>query len=702
MKLVSTSNKNIRTSNPPRNTIPERRTAPERRAAPPQSYSTPPERHPAPPQGYNTQPEMRPAPPQGQNALPDRRPAPPQNTRVSRSPVPPGVNGVKRVPAKPIKKASPVKAILITLLIIIVIAASAFVALGFYVDSLDTVFPNVWAEGFNVSGLTLQETVEFLISEGYENNAEGISATVIFPDATSFTVTGDEVGLSFNAMEAAVAAFAFGRDDTFFRNEIQYIRSLFERTDLYDLSNPVYDDSIIHVLAAEYTENFNDTVFSGTLNRNDEYITIVRGTGIHPALVDNVSDLALNALRQAISAHDNIIVRYSPEGNADDSVEAQIHELQLLFSRIHEEPVSARWDVETLSATYSSNGRTFDLDQAVSDLRSSQSGQRIIIEIETLEPDYTQEFFESMLFAHTLASSTTRESTGVVNRLGNIQLAAEFINGKVINPGEIFSFNDTVGRRTSEKGFRPANTIRNGIFELGIGGGICQVSSTLHDAVLHTSLEVVERSPHGLRIAYMPVGEEGTVILSEALASSLTAAERTETLNMVGGRRFANDAMVNWGTNDYKFKNNSDFPIKLVLTMGGRGGRDLTVEIRGTRLDEDLNEDKSFFKVETVILSRFNSAPTRQPADWLPEGVEEIHPGARGQFGFRVQTFKLHFTEGGELISRTSITTRNYQAQSQITLVGTGPPVETTPPGDTTPPEDPPGGDDGGNTGGDG
>jgi len=604
----------------------------------------------------------------------------PQSVGIIKNPIQAKNSNTKKSTTRTIKKNTPVKAILITLMIIVILAASSFIVLGFYVDSLDTIFPNVWADGVNVSGMTLQDAVAHLIYVGYEDNAEGISATVIFPDNTSFSITGNDVGLSFNAMEAALAAFAFGRDDTFFRNEIQYIRSLFERTELNDLSTPVYDDSFIRLLAAEYTERFNTTLFNSSLVPNNEYITIIRGSGLHPAIEENVHSLAINTLRQAISTHDNITVRYSPEENAGDSIEAQIYELQLLFDEIHDDAISAQWDVDTLSATTSSNGRTFDLEQAISSLRNAANGQRIIVEIETLEPEYTKEFFESVIFAHKLSDSTTREASGNSNRLGNIQLAANKINGTVINPGNEFSFNEIVGRRTVAAGFRAANTIRNGIFEPGIGGGICQVSSTLHDAVLHTSLEVVERTPHGLRIAYMPVGDEGTVL------------GNADDVAAVGGRRFANDAMVNWGTNDYRFKNNTDFPIKIVATVSGRN---LTIELWGTRLNENNEEDKSYFVVETVILERFQSGTTEQLADWLPEGTREVHEGAKGQFGYRVETFKLHFSEDGELLSRTEISRRRYNAQSQIILIGTAPIVEAPPPVDTTPQPTPDPGDGG-------
>ena len=413
MKLVSRSSKNRKTNNPPPQSNPPERSAPPVNRGPAPVNNAPQNRERMP-QNQNRVPQDQNRVPQDQNRAPQNQNRAPQNTAASRNPAAPGSNGnAAATAAKPVKKKrSPLIAVLITLLVLVVLAASGFVALGFYVDSLDTIFPNVWAEGFNVSGLTLQEAIYLLKNEGYENNADGISITVVFPDDTSFSVTGNEVGLSFNASEAAAAAFAFGREDSFFENEITFIRSLFDRTELNDLSTPDYDDNIIRSLAAEYTQQFNTTVFSGSLDRNDEYITVTRGTGLHSAREDVVISLALETLSQAISEHSELRVYYSPEEDIEDSVESQIRELRELFEYIHDDAVSAQWDVETLSATASSPGRTFDLERAIADLQSAASGGTVVIHIEELEPALTQEFFESLLYAHLLAGSTTRELSG--------------------------------------------------------------------------------------------------------------------------------------------------------------------------------------------------------------------------------------------------------------------------------------------------
>jgi len=615
-----------------------------------------------------------------QSGTPQSRNSAPYNTGINRNPAQPESKGkAKSSATKPVvRKKSPVKAILITLMIIVVLAAGSFVALGFYVDSLDTIFPNVWADGINVSGLTLQEAIAHMIYVGYENNAEGISATVVFPDGSSFTVTGDEVGLSLNAAEAAAIAFAFGRDETFFRNEMTYIRSLFDRTDLRDLSTPDFDDSVIRLLAAEYTEQFNRTLIGSTLDRNENYITVTRGTGLHPAVESSVVTLAISTLNQAISEHDNLSARYEPETNANESVDLQILELQMIFDEIHEDPVSAQvmYVDDELIITESTYGLTFDFELAVGNLREASIGFPVTIPMIVLPPEYTQEEVRGWIFRDVLGESTTRELSGNSNRLRNIQLSADKINGTVLNPGDEFSFNGIVGQRTVAAGFREANTIVGGIFEPGIGGGICQVSSTIHDAVLHTHLKITERSPHGLRIAYMPrdevSGEENNPV----------------------GSRFANDAMVNWGTNDYRFVNNTDFPVRIEATVSGRN---LTIKLIGTKLDD------TEIKIETVVLSTIPFGTVEVPTDTLPVGERRQMQGSSGQAGYRAETFQLLFSANGELISRTSLGISRYSAQPRRIEVGVmeAPPQTgggeyggITPPGGGTPPGgEPPGGE---------
>ncbi len=132
----------------------------------------------------------------------------------------------------------------------------------------------------------------------------------------------------------------------------------------------------------------------------------------------------------------------------------------------------------------------------------------------------------------------------------NIQLAVEAINNIVIGPGDRFSYNETLGERTPEQGYQPALEIVNDEYVMGIGGGICQVSSTLFNAVDELGLEVYARSSHSKPVGYVPEGR---------------------------------DATVSWGGPDFKFLNNKDYPVILKAYTDKENGV-LTVEFRASKL----------------------------------------------------------------------------------------------------------------------
>lgn len=110
-----------------------------------------------------------------------------------------------------------------------------------------------------------------------------------------------------------------------------------------------------------------------------------------------------------------------------------------------------------------------------------------------------------------IAQYSTRFDSTLVNRTENIRLAAKALDGKLLAPGEGFSFNKSVGERTVKAGYKEALIIEGNIFTLGLGGGVCQVSSTLYNAVILAHLEILERHRHSLPVNYVPSGQDATV-----------------------------------------------------------------------------------------------------------------------------------------------------------------------------------------------
>ena len=238
-----------------------------------------------------------------------------------------------------------------------------------------------------------------------------------------------------------------------------------------------------------------------------------------------------------------------------------------------------------------------------------------------------------------------------VNRDSNIRLICKMINGLVLQPGETFSFNGHIGQRTAAKGFMPAGSISDGILIQELGGGICQPNTTLCQAVLKADLEIVERSPHSWPSDYVPVGL---------------------------------DATVNWPGADFKFRNDTSYPVAIVSWYDKPA---VVFQIYGRLLDQGVS-----ISLESEITSTI--PVTALPVETLNETLE---PGARvviraAHTGKKATAYKV-WQKNGEVIKREAIFTSTYRPLYAIYEYGPPLPApEPTP--DVTPaepdPETPP------------
>lgn len=145
-------------------------------------------------------------------------------------------------------------------------------------------------------------------------------------------------------------------------------------------------------------------------------------------------------------------------------------------------------------------------------LMNQEEDIHLYLDIEKIQPKMVQEDLEGYRITTCLSSFSTWFNSANVNRTNNIKLAVKKLDLILLAPKEVFSFNKVVGPRTKERGYDEADIIQNNSLVPGVGGGICQVSSTLYNAVLLADLEVVERYPHSLIINYVPPGLDATVV----------------------------------------------------------------------------------------------------------------------------------------------------------------------------------------------
>ena len=526
-----------------------------------------------------------------------------------------------RAPAakKKKKRMTGGKVAAIVVAVLVVAAAALVIYLGYYVKGLDTVFPNVWADGVSLSGMTFEEAKQALVDMGYESNADGVSATIVFPDGSSFTVFGNEAGLSLNAEEAAKVAFEYGKGGTFFGDGLSFVRSYRNRTDLNDVSIATFDEEYVRAAAEEHTKAYNDKLIADAVEITALRIVIVKGISYAPADEEAVHALAVETLLRAMAEKAELTVEYNPKSTVVKEID-----LDVLYDSIYIEPVSSVYDPETFAATESSYGRAFDMASAKAMLDKAGMGEKVVIPLLTIRPEVNAEDINELLFRDVIAESSTVIG-GNSNRVNNVELSSSLIDGTQLNPGDVFSFNDTVGERTSARGFLEAGAYVSNLLVTEIGGGICQTSSTIYYTVLKADLKVVERQPHQMTVGYLPLG---------------------------------GDATVNWGTIDFKFMNSTDYPIRIEIEIENR---DLTVRLIGTKLDDN------YIKLENRIISTTPYEVIEEEDEEIPPGKTEVY--SDGATGFVVDMYKYFYDADDNLIDTVLVGRSVYSVQHRIIKV---------------------------------
>ena len=255
------------------------------------------------------------------------------------------------------------------------------------------------------------------------------------------------------------------------------------------------------------------------------------------------------------------------------------------------------------------NGFAIDQDKLAADISQALKDKKFDAKITATGSDVAPEISAaSAKEKYKTISSFTTNTTANQNRNTNVRLAAEAINGTVIKPGQEFSFNGTVGQRTEAKGYKGAAAYNNGEVVQEIGGGVCQVSTTLYNAVFKAGLKISSRRSHTFEPSYVTPGR---------------------------------DATVSWDQPDFKFINNSSTAIGLRASYADQK---VTVSVYGIPILEDgITWDLDSKKVEDLGTPN----PTYEEDQTLQPGEEVIK--SKGSAGSRWETYKIVYKNGKEI-----------------------------------------------------
>ena len=280
------------------------------------------------------------------------------------------------------------------------------------------------------------------------------------------------------------------------------------------------------------------------------------------------------------------------------------------------------FDVNTKTFTLSSStsGTTVDKDALYKNAFSllENGGGTIEINVETIEPAVTEDDFESKFGLITTA--VTNASSSNKNRLTNLQLSCAAINGYYVEPGATFSFNEVVGQRTSKRGYKKATVYQSGEIAEDIGGGVCQVSTTLWNAAMKANCEIVEWHEHSRPVSYVDRGK---------------------------------DATVSWGSQDMKFKNTSSYPMYLIAYVSEN--KRVYCEIYG-----ELFPDGKYITIEAKTTQRIDPGEPEYVYNPLL-GPGELVTINEPRTGYRAKASRVYWNADGSEIKRDLLVEAYYK-----------------------------------------
>nr|WP_325181292.1 VanW family protein [uncultured Oscillibacter sp.] len=525
---------------------------------------------------------------------------------------------VKRNPAAPVA---------IALVLTAAIMAGAYAGLCSWAGSRTTFYPKETISGVNVGGLTVEQAGQVLagslpgrtltVSPVQTAEAEGW-----LPEAAGASITLGELGYTAEQCPGIAQRHFDDQAAAPFLSRGARVLSLLTDSEGNGLTAQDRDEEVFRKGVARLAEELAMEPVDGSFTVLDDEILLTKEANGRSVGEEGLALVLENA---------------AASGETEVQVDMTTHPAQpLSIQTVHEavsgEMENARYDKETGGILPEKRGASFETGSAQRLLTAAAPGETVSVPADIREPEITAEELKAVLFRDLLGECTTHVG-GTAARVSNVKLASDAFDGTVLNSGELFSYNETVGQRTVAKGYKPAPAYVQGETVDEIGGGVCQPSSTLYYACLLSNMEITERYAHRYIPAYITRGM---------------------------------DATVSWGGPDYKFTNNTPYPIKITAKYD-KGY--LTVQLWGTKTD-DTSVKMTY---DTLSTTPFEEVEQLDPT--LAPGQRQVK--VTPYTGYRVKTYRNIFDGSGALISSDVEAISDYKHRDRLVLVG--PPKEETP-----------------------
>lgn len=490
-----------------------------------------------------------------------------------------------------------------------------------------TIIKGVKINGNDISKLSKEETKQKLEQIIQEKTTRNINITA--PDF-EYQINLSQIGVEYNLNDAIDEAYNIGRNGNVFASNYDILKTMIQ-TENINLSY-TYNEELLNNILNDMASKIPEPVVEPNYCIEDGTLIISKGKVGNSIDKEKVKQSIIDKITLG-NEEDNITIEFIQKEPSGINIEK-------IYQEVYTEPKDAYYVKDPFEIFPHVNGVNFDLEAAKEMLKEDKEEYEIKLIITT--PKVTTDKMGTEAFPELLSTFSTKYDASNVPRTTNLKLAMAKLDGVIVSPGEVFSYNKTLGKRTAEAGYKEAGGYAGGRVVQTLAGGICQISSTLYDAVVYANLDIVERHNHMFLAGYVGAGKDATVV---------------------------------YGSLDFQFKNTRNYPIMIKTSIGNGIAK---IDIYGIREEVEYQVE-----ISTQILSYNTYKVIYEEDSSLAAGTERVTQN--GMNGCKSITYKVLKLNGNE-VSRTVLSSDSYDPMNKIVKVGPKKTVPTsTVPANTTP-----------------
>lgn len=483
----------------------------------------------------------------------------------------------------------------------------------------NTFLEGISINGIDVSNLSKEEAKSSL--EEIINNKLNTELLLSYQSTESNEPTENHVDpnsleITYNLEKTLEEAYNLGKTGNIFQNNFEILSLIIHKKN-FEIPITLNEDNL-NTLINDISLNISEPMVQNSYYIDGDKLIITKGSSGNSISTQELKE-KIYTLFNDFSKMENIIevpIKFTQADNID---------IDKIHSEVYKDPQNAYYEENPLKIYTEVDGVDFDVNLAKEKMKEDLT--EYTIDLIITKPNITLNDLDIDIFPDLLASFTTKYDVQNKDRSTNLSLAASKINGTILSPGEEFSYNKIVGERTIAAGYKEAKIYSNGEVIDGLGGGICQISSTLYNATVFANLDITTRRNHQFVTSYVEAGRDATVV---------------------------------YGSQDFKFVNSRKYPIKILVSVESGIAK---VSIYGIK--EDVEYDISF-DIEKVSTIPFDVKYQKDSS--LPVGTEKVKQ--KGVNGLIVKAYKVTKLNGA-IVSKTLLSQDTYNSMAKVIIAGT-------------------------------